>query len=260
MQILFILKLLIIKNHDFRFFSSATSRPYPGLTEFLPVSSSAHLLFPSLLFGAKDFGVVFDISVHAGTLAAVIYYFKKELLELIRAWMPWTQSRNKESFLLGLNLIVATLPIVLVGLIASDFAESRSTNIDSIAWANLVFAGLLYAAFKSSRQSKSLAELTLFAALIIGCFQALAIFPGASRSGMAITGALIIGLNIKDTSRFAFLLSIPTILGALVLMIAKGAYSISFSDMLVMLTGFIGSAFIAFITIRASCSLLKKLG
>ena len=231
-----------------------------GLTEFLPVSSSAHLLFPSLLFGTKDFGIVFDISVHAGTLVAVIYYFKKELLELIRAWMPWTQSRNKESFLLGLNLIVATLPILLVGLIASDFAESRSTNIDSIAWANLIFAGLIYAAFKSSRQSKSLAELTLFAALIIGCFQAFAIFPGASRSGMAITGALIIGLNIRDTSRFAFLLSIPTILGALVLMVAKGAYSISFSDMLVMLTGFIGSAFIAFITIKSFLQFVEKIG
>ena len=106
--------------------------------------------------------------------------------------------------------------LLSVGLLASDVTESRSSNIDSIAWANLVFAGLLYAAFKSSSQSKSLTELTLFAALIIGCFQALAVFPGASRSGMAITGALIIGLNLKDTSKFAFLLSIPTILGALV--------------------------------------------
>ena len=124
----------------------------------------------------------------------------------------------------------------------------------------LIFAGLLYAAFKSSRQSKSLAELTLFAALIIGCFQAFAIFPGASRSGMAITGALIIGLNIRDTSRFAFLLSIPTILGALVLMVVKGAYSIALSDMLIMLTGFIGSAFIAFITIKSFLQFVEKIG
>jgi undecaprenyl-diphosphatase len=175
-----------------------------GLTEFLPVSSSAHLLFPSLLFGAKDFGIVFDISVHAGTLAAVIYFFKKEIQGLIYAWMPWRQTRSKEDFSLGLNLLVATLPIVIVGLLASDLTESRSTSINSIAWANLVFAGLLYAAFKSSSQSKSLTELTFFAALIIGCFQALAVFPGASRSGMAITGALIIGLNIKDTSKLLF--------------------------------------------------------
>ena len=221
-----------------------------GLTEFLPVSSSAHLLFPSLLFGAKDFGIVFDISVHAGTLAAVIFYFKKEIQGLFHAWMPWTKTRNKEDFSLGLNLLVATLPILLVGLLVSDLTESRSANINSIAWANLIFAGLLYAAFKCSTQSKSLTELTLFAALIIGCFQALAVFPGASRSGMAITGALIIGLNIKDTSRFAFLLSIPTILGALILMLVKGAYAIALSDMLIMLTGFLGSAFIALISIK----------
>jgi len=167
-----------------------------GLTEFLPVSSSAHLLFPSLLFGTKDFGIVFDISVHAGTLAAVIYYFKKEVQGLLKAWNPYTKNRSLEDFSLGLNLIIATLPIVLVGLLASDLTESRSSNINSIAWANLVFAGLLYVAFKHSTQSKSLTELTLFAALIIGCFQALAVFPGASRSGIAITGALIIGLNI----------------------------------------------------------------
>jgi undecaprenyl-diphosphatase len=231
-----------------------------GLTEFLPVSSSAHLLFPSLLFGAKDFGVAFDISVHAGTLTAVIYFFKKEIQGLLQAWNPLTASRSKENFSLGLNLLIATLPIVIVGLVTSDVIESRSSNIDSIAWANLVFAGLLYAAFKSSSQSKSLSELTLFAALIIGCFQALAVFPGASRSGMAITGALIIGLNLKDTSKFAFLLSIPTILGALVLMLAKGAYSIALNDMFLMLTGFIGSALIAFFTIKSFLQFVEKIG
>ena len=231
-----------------------------GLTEFLPVSSSAHLLFPSLLFGAKDFGIAFDISVHAGTLAAVIYFFKKEIQGLLQAWNPLTSSRSKDDFSLGLNLLIATLPIVVIGLLASDLIESRSSNIESIAWANLVFAGLLYAVFKSSSQSKSLSELTLFAALIIGCFQAFAVFPGASRSGMAITGALIIGLNLKDTSKFAFLLSIPTILGALVLMLAKGAYSIALNDMLIMLTGFIGSALIAFFTIKSFLQFVEKIG
>ena len=231
-----------------------------GLTEFLPISSSAHLLFPSLLFGAKDFGIVFDISVHTGTLVAVIYYFKKEILGLLHAWMPWSSNNSKENFSLGLHLIVATLPIVLVGLLASDFSGSRTANINSIALANLVFAALLFAAYKSSSQSKSLAELTLFAALIIGCFQALAVLPGASRSGMAITGALIIGLNIKDTSRIAFLLRIPTILGALVLMLAKGGFSIVSSDMIIMLIGFMGSAFVAFITIKGFLKFVENIG
>ena len=231
-----------------------------GLTEFLPISSSAHLLLPSLLFGAKDFGIVFDISVHAGTLAAVIYYFKKEILGLLYAWMPWSSNRNKENFSLGLHLIVATLPIVLVGLLASDLSESRSVNINSIAWANLIFAALLFAAYKSSSQSRSLAELTLFAALIIGCFQALAVFPGASRSGIAITGALLVGLNLKDSSRFAFLLSIPTILGAIVLMLAKEAYVLSFDDLMILLTGFLGSAVIAFFTIRIFLQFVERIG
>ena len=230
-----------------------------GLTEFLPVSSSAHLLFPSSIFETKDFGIVFDISVHAGTLAAVIYYFKNEISGLIQAWLPWVENRSKANFLLGQHLLIATIPIMLVGLIFSDLTESRP-SIDSIAWANLIFAGLLYAVFKSSAQSKSLAELTLITALIIGCFQALAVFPGASRSGMAITGALLIGLNLKDTSKFAFLLSIPTILGALILMLAKGAYSISTDNLLIIFTGFIGSAFVALFTIKTFLQFVERIG
>ena len=96
-----------------------------GLTEFLPVSSSAHLLFPSLLFETKDLGLVFDIAVHAGTLAAVIFYFKDDLFKLLQAWIPWTSHRNEEDFLLGLNLIIATVPIVFVGLIFSDLIAAR---------------------------------------------------------------------------------------------------------------------------------------
>ena len=231
-----------------------------GLTEFLPVSSSAHLLFPSLIFGAKDFGLVFDISVHAGTLAAVIYYFKNDLSALIQAWLPWTKDRSREDFSLGLNLIIASLPIVVVGLFFSNLTDTRLNDINSIAWANLIFAGLLFIIFKSSSQTKSLVELTIISALIIGCFQALAVFPGASRSGMAISGALLVGLNIKETSKFAFLLSIPTILGALILMLAKGAYSIAASDLLILLTGFIGSAVIAFLTIKAFLQFVEKIG
>ena len=231
-----------------------------GLTEFLPVSSSAHLLFPSLLFEAKDLGLVFDISVHAGTLTAVIYYFKNEIRGLMNAWLPWTQDRNKDNFSLGLNLIIATLPIVMTGLIFSDLTETRTSDLSLIAWANLIFAGLLYIVFKTSSQSKSLAELTVITAILIGCFQALAVFPGASRSGMAITGALLIGLNLKDSSKFAFLLSIPTILGALILMLAKGAYSIAPSDLLIIFTGFVGSAFVAFITIKIFLQVVERIG
>jgi undecaprenyl-diphosphatase len=231
-----------------------------GLTEFLPVSSSAHLLFPSLLFGAKDFGLVFDISVHAGTLAAVVFYFKDDILKLLRAWMPWTINRNEDDFLLGLNLIIATMPIVFVGLIFSDLISARLHSIGSIAWANLIFAGLLLIAFKISSQNKNILGLTLSMAVFIGCLQALAVFPGASRSGMAITGALFVGLNLKDSSKFAFLLSIPTILGAMILMAAKEAYVLSLDDLMILLTGFIGSGIIAFFTIKIFLEFVERIG
>ena len=231
-----------------------------GVTEFLPVSSSAHLLFPSLLFGVKDFGLAFDIAVHAGTLAAVIFYFKEDIFKLLQAWMPWTSNRNESDFLLGLNLIIATMPIVFVGLIFSDLISARLHSIDSIAWTNLIFAGLLLTAFKMSSQDKNILGLTLGTALFIGCLQALAVFPGASRSGMAITGALLVGLNLKDSSKFAFLLSIPTILGAIVLMLAKEAYVLSFDDLMILLTGFLGSAVIAFFTIRIFLQFVELIG
>ena len=198
--------------------------------------------------------------MHAGTLAAVIYYFKNDLSALIQAWLPWTKDRSIEDFSLGLNLIIASLPIVVVGLFFSNLTDTRLNDINSIAWANLIFAGLLFIIFKSSSQAKSLVELTIISALIIGCFQALAVFPGASRSGMAISGALLVGLNIKETSKFAFLLSIPTILGALILMLTKGAYSIEVSDLLILLTGFIGSTVIAFLTIKAFLQFVEKIG
>ena len=231
-----------------------------GITEFLPVSSSAHLLFPSLLFDVKDFGLIFDIAVHAGTLSAVILFFKDDLQKLIQSWLPWAQSRNADDFALGLHLILATLPIVFVGLYFSDLTSSRVHSIDSIAWANLIFAGLLFFAFKFSAQSNNLSGLTIGMALAIGCLQAMAVFPGASRSGMAITGALLVGLNLKDSSKFAFLLSIPTILGAMILMVAKEAYVLSLDDLMILLTGFIGSGVIAFFTIKIFLEFVERIG
>ena len=103
-------------------------------------------------------------------------------------------------------------------------------------------------------------SLTVLTAVAIGCLQALAIFPGASRSGMAITGALLIGLNLKDSSKFAFLLSIPTILGALILMVLKDAFVLTVDDLMILLTGFIGSAVIAFLTIKVFLQFVERIG
>jgi undecaprenyl-diphosphatase len=231
-----------------------------GLTEFLPISSSAHLQLPELLLGTKNFGLVFDIAVHGGTLVAVIFYFKDDLRNLIQAWLPWASHRNKDQVALGLNLIIATMPIVFIGLIFSDSISSRDYTLEFIAWTNLIFAVFLFLAFKLSSQSKSLISMTIGMAFLIGCLQALAVFPGTSRSGMAITGALLIGLNLKEGSQFAFLLSIPTILGALILGLIKADHIFNIDDFLILMIGFLGSAIVAFLTIKLFLQFVERVG
>ena len=230
-----------------------------GLTEFLPISSSAHLLFPSLLFGTDDLGLAFDIAVHAGTLFAVIYFFRSEIIQMTKSVLI-SDEQLSESRRLAQLLIIATIPIVFAGLFASDFIESNRENIANIAFMNLLFAGLLLLAYKYASTSKTLIELTLMGAIFIGIFQVFALFPGASRSGTAITAALFIGLNLKDSSKFAFLLAIPTILGALVFLIADvGLYQaeINISSLVV---GFVTSTIIAFLTIKYFLIFVEKIG
>ena len=230
-----------------------------GLTEFLPISSSAHLLFPSLLFGTTDLGLAFDIAVHAGTLFAVIYYFRSEILLMAKS-MFISDIRLSESNKLAQLLIIATLPIVLVGLLGSDFIESNRANVENIAYMNLLFAGLLLVAYQFLSSSKTLLELTIIGALFIGAFQVFALLPGASRSGTAITAALFIGLNLKDSSKFAFLLAIPTILGALVFLIADLALYQAKINMSTLVIGFVTSSIVAFLTIKYFLIFVEKIG
>jgi undecaprenyl-diphosphatase len=230
-----------------------------GLTEFLPISSSAHLLFPSSLFGTNDLGLSFDIAVHAGTLVAVIYYFRSELTSMTVAVLTNTENvlgHRKLSY----QLILATLPIVFFGLLASDLVNNNRDSLENIALANIIFAALLLLAYKFSSRSKELIQLSVLAAIFIGFFQVFALFPGASRSGIAITAALLIGLNLKDASRFAFLLAIPTILGALVFLLKDIILFDESINLLPMFIGFITSMIFAFITIKYFLAFVERIG
>ena len=230
-----------------------------GLTEFLPISSSAHLLLPNLLFGTKDFGLSFDIATHAGTLVAVIFYFKNDLMRMSSSLL-----NNDKSLLddrrLAFLLIIATAPIVIVGLLSSDLIQQRLFSLQSIATMNIVFAFVLMFAFAAGPKNKTIKQLTIFAAIFIGLIQVFALIPGASRSGTAITAGLIAGLSLKDASKFAFLLGIPTILGALVFllldMIAPGVEI----DLLQLLVGFSISSLVAFLTIKYFLLFVEKIG
>ena len=259
MQIQHTQKKLNIKRFMSDLFLSFILGIIQGLTEFLPISSSAHLLFPSLVFGSNDLGLAFDISVHVGTLLAVIYYFRDDILAMTKSLFQSNSSLAEERGL-ALLLIIATIPIVLAGFFGSDLININRTNISSIAYMNLIFAGFLFIAYFYSSASKTLLELTVVGALFIGLFQVFALLPGASRSGTAMTAALFIGLNLKDASKFAFLLSIPTILGALVFLlieISTSSYSFNFISLFI---GLITSCIVAFLTIKYFLIFVDRIG
>tara|TARA_B100000029_G_scaffold474768_1_gene517427 strand:+ start:1660 stop:2451 length:792 start_codon:yes stop_codon:yes gene_type:complete len=229
-----------------------------GLTEFLPISSSAHLQFPELVFGTKDLGLLFDVVAHAGTLLAVIYYFRTELKEIILSWVPGNSYQNQQRFNEGLCLIIATLPMIALGLGFMDLVENW--NLLAIAYTNIIFAIILLIANKLGSQNKELRDITLKMALVIGCFQMFAIFPGASRSGMAITGALAVGMSLHSSARFAFLLSIPAILGALSIMLLKDWQNLNADEYILLFIGFTVSSIIAFLTIHIFLKLVNRIG
>ena len=230
-----------------------------GLTEFLPISSSAHLLLPSLLFGFNDLGLSFDIAVHAGTLIAVIYYFRKEIALMLKSFFLSDKNllphRN-----LAISLIVATIPIVIVGLFVKDLIEQRIFNVEHIAIANIIFAGILLFAYLKRKDIKNLYSVTLYSALFVGVFQSLALFPGASRSGTAITAALLLGFNLKDASKFSFMLGIPTIFGALVLLIIEMQSTLEAFNYMNLIIGFFISMIIAFLTIKLFLNFVERIG
>ena len=241
-------------------FLSITLALIQGLTEFLPVSSSAHLLFPSLLFGANDLGLSFDIATHGGTLFAVLVYFRLDIKKMFLSISPFFNNHDVQSRQLFIYLIVATFPIIIFGLIGSDYIANRSFGVTNIAWANLIFATVLFLAYRYSSQSKTILQLSIFTVLFIGLFQVFALIPGASRSGTAMTAALIIGLNLKEASRFAFLLSIPTILGALIFLLIDSYNSFEAINLSSLFIGFSISAIFAFFTIKFFLAFIDKIG
>ncbi|MEE9254477.1 MAG: undecaprenyl-diphosphate phosphatase [Pseudomonadales bacterium] len=189
-----------------------------GLTEFLPISSSAHLILPAQLLGWDDQGLAFDVAVHLGTLLAVLTYFRRDIaamLVAVVAWRPGARSTATDARLAGL-LAVATLPLIVAGFVWVDEVETHLRSMRVIGWATMTFA-ILLALADSKRGARTQRDIRLADALIIGLAQALAIIPGTSRSGITITAALFLGLDRQGAARFSFLLSIPAILGAALL-------------------------------------------
>ncbi|MDF0751960.1 undecaprenyl-diphosphate phosphatase [Marinobacter sp. 71-i] len=186
-----------------------------GLTEFLPISSSAHLILPSQVLGWPDQGLAFDVAVHVGTLAAVVWYFRSEVFRLTAAWAGDTvRGRVGQDSGLAWAVIAGTVPAGLAGLLLNDFIETSLRSGLVIAVSTIGFGLVLWWSDAVGRRNRELPALTMKDALIIGVAQALALIPGTSRSGITITAALFLGFGREAAARFSFLLSIPLILAA----------------------------------------------
>lgn len=186
-----------------------------GFTEFLPISSSGHLVLPKELLGWQDQGLAFDVAVHVGSLSAVLIYFRKDVMQLLNAWLQSLVSREGcGDSRLAWCVILATIPAGLCGLLLDDWIEGNLRGMGVIAATTIFFGLLLGWADKGGSRTLSIVDIGWKLALIIGLAQALALVPGTSRSGITITAALFLGLNRDAAARFSFLLSIPLILAA----------------------------------------------
>ena len=186
-----------------------------GLTEFLPISSSGHLVLTPQLFDWPDQGLAFDVAVHVGTLAAVVLYFRQDIWLMARDWSRSIITRQPTSnSRLAWWVIFATLPAVVFGLIINQGLEAAMRNPLLIAATTIGFGALLWWSDIKGQKIRDEYSLSFKDIMIIGFAQALALIPGTSRSGITITAALMIGLTPQAAARFSFLLSIPIILGA----------------------------------------------
>jgi undecaprenyl-diphosphatase len=184
-----------------------------GLTEFLPISSSAHLVLVPSLTGWPDQGLAFDVAVHVGSLLAVLLVFRQEVVRMLLAFFSSVRGRGfNDDAKLAWAVGFATIPVGLAGLLFGDWIEQNLRSIQVLAWATIGFGLLLGIADRWRRGRRTELQLRVGDVLWIGLAQALALIPGTSRSGITMTAALFLGFSRQAAARFSFLLSIPVIL------------------------------------------------
>ena len=184
-----------------------------GLTEFLPISSSGHLVLVPVFFGWTDQGLAFDVAVHFGSLIAVILFFRKDILALLRgsvqvlgANVATTEAR------MALGIALGTIPAALAGLMFVDWIEANLRSPAVIVFTLSGYAILMVLADRLGRRNRDISGIRIKDAVLIGVAQALALVPGTSRSGITITAAMALGFERQDAARFSFLLAVPVIL------------------------------------------------
>jgi undecaprenyl-diphosphatase len=231
-----------------------------GLTEFLPVSSSGHLVISEGLFGIKSNDIVFEVLVHFGTLMAVLIYFRKKIYNILKAVFNIASYKSGQAmnpdFKLAILLIVGTIPAVIIGLL---FRGHIVVAFDSPRWASAMLLVTAIILFSTKWISDKARSLNYCRSLAIGFAQAFAIMPGISRSGSTISVGMWLGLDKSDAAEFSFLLSVPAIAGATILEVPE-MFNVAGSQGLltVYLAGAIVAAVVGYLSIAFLLSVIKK--
>ena len=239
-----------------------------GLTEFLPISSSAHLVLLPVLVGWPDQGLTFDVAVHVGTLVAVLAYFRRELERMVRSCFRALRTGvpDADARLAGF-IAIGTLPVVCVGLILEALGSLDAVGMAShfrgaavIASTTVGFALLLWWADRRGSRSRDESSLDWRDALLVGAAQVLALIPGTSRSGITITAALALGFERRAAARYSFLLSIPVITAAGLRSGAAALETSQATDWAVLALGAAVSAVSAYLTVHLFLKLMERIG
>ncbi len=189
-----------------------------GITEFLPISSSAHLILVPTVTGWSDQGLALDVAVHVGTLGAVAVYLWRDVGMIFAGLVQATRRRSSPGLhLLGL-LVIGTVPVVIAGFLVKRYVGNGLRSVEVIAWASIGFGVLLYVIDRVSLTVKKMEHFGIGAAIAIGLAQVLALIPGTSRSGITMTAARMLGYERPDAARFSMLLSIPVIIASGILL------------------------------------------
>ncbi len=235
-----------------------------GLTEFLPISSTAHLKVLPILLGWEDPGVSVIASLQLGSIIAVITYFRTDLFTISRGISKalFHNHRNDTSFKLALSILVGTLPIVFLGMFIKIFwtgyEVSIVRSIPSIALVSILMSLLMLLAEQLGKRSRTLDDIKIFDGLLIGLSQSLAIIPGVSRSGITITTALMTGWERQSAAKLTFLLGIPAITLSGIVELKEAIGSFTFSELIPLFLGISSSAIISFLSIDFLIKFLQK--
>lgn len=237
-----------------------------GATEYLPVSSSGHLVIFQHLFGLEEPALLFDIVLHVATLLAVLWYYRRDLGELIRQSSAalrglirgdsWSEVQAAyPAFRLGWLILLGTVPTALIGVILQDTFESIFASVGTVGYMLWITGVILLIAHFSPKGNRGIGEMKPSEALLIGFVQGLAIAPGISRSGATIAVALILGIEKETAARYSFLLSVPSIIGALILKSGDAGNSFSLG---VAAVGFISALVTGYFCLALLVQLVKR--